>query len=71
MHKKQIKHTNEENMLHIWSRRPPSLKKDNGIWSDYGRLDLDIATMEVSCQVVVGWVVSVRRICPTDGLRGL
>jgi hypothetical protein len=26
---------------HMWSCRPPSLKKNNGIWSDYGRLVLN------------------------------
>jgi hypothetical protein len=35
---------------HIWSCRPPSLKKDNGIWSDYGRLATD-AQVEIEVPV--------------------
>jgi len=30
---------NHKELEKMWSCRPPSLKKDNGIWSDYGRLE--------------------------------
>jgi len=33
-----LSHGQNARAHHIWSCRPPSLKKDNGIWYDYGRL---------------------------------